>query len=102
MGSYYNIPKAILFDQLNGDYTLSDPLTRRSPAESFLASGPQRQLSARCPGTPPSDILGLSRGYIGIMENKMETLRPFKGVYRVILGLYWDCGIMEITWKSTI
>ena len=29
------------------------------------------------------------RGYIGIMEKKMDTLGPFKGTYRVILGLYW-------------
>ena len=27
-------------------------------------------------------------GSIGIMENKMETLGPLKGIDRVILGLY--------------
>ena len=26
------------------------------------------------------------------MEKKMETLGPFKGIYRVILGLYRDNG----------
>ena len=26
-------------------------------------------------------------GYIGIMEKKLETLGPFNGIYRVILGL---------------
>ena len=31
-------------------------------------------------------------GYIGVMEKKMETLGPFKGIYRVILGLYGDNG----------
>ena len=29
---------------------------------------------------------------MGIMEKKMETLGPFKGICRVILGLYWDNG----------
>ena len=34
------------------------------------------------------------------MEKKMETLGPFKGIYRAILGLYWGkiggyIGIME-------
>ena len=29
-------------------------------------------------------ILELYWGYIGIMEKKMETLGPFKGIYRVI------------------
>ena len=31
-------------------------------------------------------------GYIGIMEKKMETLGPFKGMCRVIYGLYRDNG----------
>ena len=25
----------------------------------------------------------------GHLEKKMETLGPFKGIYRAILGLYW-------------
>ena len=38
--------------------------------------------------------------YIGMMEKTMETLGPFKGRYRVILGLYWSyIGIMERKWK---
>ena len=54
-------------------------------------------------------IFGLYWGYIGIMEKKMETLGPFKGRYRVILGLYWGRGpywgyieIMEKKVKTTI
>ena len=37
-------------------------------------------------------------GYIGIMENKMETTRIIGGYIRVIWGLYgyWGCiGIIE-------
>ena len=34
---------------------------------------------------------------LGIMEKKMETLGPFKGIYRVILGVYYlgfrDLGV---------
>ena len=37
-------------------------------------------------------ILGLYMGYIGTMEKKMETLGPFKGICRVIYGLYRDNG----------
>ena len=37
-------------------------------------------------------ILGLYRGYIGIMEKKMETTIVFRGYIGVILGLYWDNG----------
>ena len=33
-------------------------------------------------------------GHIGIMEKKMETLGPFKGIYRLILGLYRDIGVI--------
>ena len=37
------------------------------------------------------------------LEKKMETQRPFKGMYRVILGLYWDyIGIMEKKMETTI
>ena len=32
-------------------------------------------------------ILGLYWGYTGIMENKMETLGPFKGIYRGYIGV---------------
>ena len=31
-------------------------------------------------------------GYIGIMENKMETTITYWGNIRVIVGLYWDNG----------
>ena len=31
-------------------------------------------------------------GIIGIMEKKMETLGPFKGIYGARKGLYWDNG----------
>ena len=41
--------------------------------------------------------------YIGMMEKKMETLGPFKGIHRVILGLYWSyIGIMEERMESTM
>ena len=37
------------------------------------------------------------------MEKKMETLGPFKGIYRVILRLYWgSMGIMEKKMETTI
>ena len=26
------------------------------------------------------------------MENKKETLGPFKGIYRFIQGIYWGCN----------
>ena len=33
----------------------------------------------------------------------METLGPFKGIYRIILGLYWGyIGIMEKKKEATI
>ena len=41
-------------------------------------------------------ILGLYRGYLGIMEKKMETLGAFKGICRDYIGLYRGyLGIME-------
>ena len=44
-------------------------------------------------------LLGLLAywGSIGIMEKKMETLGPFKGIYRVLLGyiLRYILGLME-------
>ena len=34
---------------------------------------------------------------------KMETLGPFKGIHRVIWGLYWgNIGIMEKKMETTI
>ena len=40
--------------------------------------------------------LGAAGRFVGIMEKKMETLGPFKGIYRVIqgviLGFYRDNG----------
>ena len=33
-------------------------------------------------------LQGLYWGYIGIMENKMETI----GIIGIMLGLYWDNG----------
>ena len=45
-------------------------------------------------------ILGIFWGYIGIMEKKMETLGPFKGINRDYIGLFWGyIGIMERKWK---
>ena len=32
----------------------------------------------------PEATLSVSKGYIGILEKKMETLGPFKRIYRVI------------------
>ena len=32
-------------------------------------------------------ILGLYRGYLGIMEKKMETLGAFKGICREYIGV---------------
>ena len=39
-------------------------------------------------------MLGFYRGYIGIMENVMETttMMLYRDYVRVILGLYWDIG----------
>ena len=39
-------------------------------------------------------------GYVGIMEKKMETLGPFKGIHRGNIGVIWGLyrgyvGIME-------
>ena len=34
-------------------------------------------------------ILGLYRGYFGIMEKKMETLGAFKGICRDYIGVIW-------------
>ena len=31
----------------------------------------------------------LYKGSIGIMEKKMETLGPFKGIYRGYIGVIW-------------
>ena len=39
--------------------------------------------------------MGLHRGYIGIMEKKMETTpspKPILQYLRVIYGLFWDNG----------
>ena len=39
--------------------------------------------------------MGLYWGYMGIMEEKMETTRDCIGLYGIagcILGLYWDIG----------
>ena len=37
------------------------------------------------------------------MEKTMETLGPFKGICRVILGLYWGyIGIMQKKMEATI
>ena len=43
----------------------------------------QRRACA-CLLPPPGDCIG---GYIGIMEKKMETLGPFKGIYRGNIGV---------------
>ena len=42
--------------------------------------------------------IGSYRGYIGIMEKKMETtIMGFIGIIGYMLGLYWDNG--KRTWK---
>ena len=42
----------------------------------------KRRLNCFCLLSLSIVILGLYRGYIGILEKKMETLGPFKGLYR--------------------
>ena len=40
---------------------------------------------------------------MGIMEKKMETLGPFKGICRDYIGLFWGyMGIMEKKMETTL
>ena len=61
-------------------------ITGEDPTSRWTAEGPLVSYMGY--------ILGLYRGYIGIMEKKMET--TIMGLYRdyigYILGLYWDNG----------
>ena len=41
--------------------------------------------------------------YIGKLAKRMETLGPFKGIYTDVLGLYWGyIGLMEEKMETTI
>ena len=53
--------------------------------------------------TQSRGILGLCWDYIGIMEKKMETLGPFKEIYKVILGVYRGyIGVTGILEKNKV